>query len=163
MVAFYYFIAGQHDQWNSPKELSIVFLILFLYNLSMMPIICILSLIFSKPSTGMNVLSILNMIISKCPTNHINSNRKKKLIVNFWFVPVFVFLLDSFFHILHRAIYYMFWSFPLCTMIDATIKLPTIHTMERNCLSKCKEYFQTDNCDWDKMCKTEPLCCCKWN
>lgn len=58
-------ILGQHDYWKSPMELAIVFLILFLYNFAMMPVICILSLIFTKPSIGMNVISIFNFVISK--------------------------------------------------------------------------------------------------
>lgn len=65
-------ILGQHDQWKSFGELSIVFLILLLYNFAMMPVICILSLIFSKPSTGMNVLSIGNMIVSKYKNPHLH-------------------------------------------------------------------------------------------
>lgn len=60
MLAF-----GQNEHWCKPGELAIVFLILFLYNFAMMPVICLLSLIFSKPTTGMNVVSIANTILSK--------------------------------------------------------------------------------------------------
>lgn len=58
-------IIGQHPYWRSPSELAIVFLILFMYKFAMIPIICLLSLVFSKPTTGMNVISFANIILSK--------------------------------------------------------------------------------------------------
>lgn len=63
LIIIFMLILGQRDQWNSPKDLAIVFLILELYNFAMMPLICIFSLIFTKPTTGMNVVSIFSLII----------------------------------------------------------------------------------------------------
>lgn len=56
---------GQHKNFSSASELAIVFSALSAYNIGMAPIICILSLIFSKPTTGMNIISILNMVIGE--------------------------------------------------------------------------------------------------
>lgn len=56
---------GQHDGWKSPGDLSVVFLLLFLYNFAMMPVICIFSLMFSKPTTGTNVVTIVSIIFGK--------------------------------------------------------------------------------------------------
>lgn len=64
-IIVFLLLLGQHDQWKSISELSLVFLILLLYNFAMMPVICLLSLLFSKPSLGMNVISIANFVVSK--------------------------------------------------------------------------------------------------
>lgn len=66
IIILFILVLGQHDQWKSISELSLVFLILLMYNFAMMPVICLLSLLFTKPSFGMNVISISNFVISKC-------------------------------------------------------------------------------------------------
>lgn len=71
-IIIFLLILGQHDQWKSISELSIVFLILLMYNFAMMPVICLLSLLFSKPSLGMNVISISNFVISKSLASNFN-------------------------------------------------------------------------------------------
>lgn len=56
---------SQHSGFKSFIDLSQLFLILFTYALAMMPILFLISLVFSQPSTAVSVISIVNTIISK--------------------------------------------------------------------------------------------------
>lgn len=56
---------SQRNYWSNASTLAIVFLILVLFNYAMIPIICLASLIFSKPTTGVNVLTFASIIICK--------------------------------------------------------------------------------------------------
>lgn len=163
---------GQHEHWRTPGELSIVFLILFMYNFAMNPIICLLSLVFSKPTTGMNVLSIANMVLRKyfcfCfvfffnsyPSSLFKLKFKKKKISSFiCSISVLVFGLNIVMDFLHKSIVYILWSFPLCTMMDSIFKLIQIHTNELRCELSCKIAYNAAKCDWDKYCAVDPSCC----
>lgn len=52
---------GNHQNWNSFSDLALAFSIFLAYNFAMMPIICVFSLFFTKPSTGMIVIFTLNV------------------------------------------------------------------------------------------------------
>lgn len=54
-------IIGKHEHWKSFDELATVFLILLVYNIAMMPIICLWSLVFRKPSLGTCQILILTL------------------------------------------------------------------------------------------------------
>lgn len=64
---------GQQKQIHSFDELAAVALILLIYNFAMIPVVCIWSLIFTKPSLGRTVVSIFNVIIGK-PYTHTHTN-----------------------------------------------------------------------------------------
>lgn len=51
--------------WSETETLYIAASILFLFNLTMAPIICLLSLMFSEPATGANTLCAINMLLCK--------------------------------------------------------------------------------------------------
>ncbi|XP_031625623.1 ATP-binding cassette sub-family A member 3-like [Contarinia nasturtii] len=129
-------ILGQHEHWKSPSELAIVFLILFVYKFAMIPIICLASLIFTKPTTGMNVISFGNII------------------------ALTVFSIETGLHFMNKFFYYILWAYPLNSMADGIIKLPNLHTSQLNCESACKLKFNTTTCDWSKWCgEVAPKCC----
>lgn len=51
---------SDHDDWK--QELGTIFLLMFFYNFAMVPWICLLSLIFSKPSLGMVIVTFSNFV-----------------------------------------------------------------------------------------------------
>lgn len=61
------------DDWK--HQLGTIFLLMFVYNLAMIPLICLLSLIFSKPSLGMVVVTFLNFVFGM----YVNTHRKPSL------------------------------------------------------------------------------------
>lgn len=53
--------------WTDAKTLGVVGLIITVYNFAMMPVIGLLSLIFTKPTTGVNVTYFSSLLIGKQP------------------------------------------------------------------------------------------------
>lgn len=58
-------LLGQQSYFKTPVELLSIFLIFFMYNFAMTPIICVWSLIFTKPSFGRAFVTIFNVIIGR--------------------------------------------------------------------------------------------------
>lgn len=51
--------------WSDAKTLGVISLLFTMFNVAMMPVICLTSLIFTKPTTGLNVVFFVSLIISK--------------------------------------------------------------------------------------------------
>lgn len=70
-------LTSQHHFWSEANIVGIIALLLIGFNFAMMPIVCLASLIFTKPTTGVNVLSFAGLFICKlkdyftknCPKN----------------------------------------------------------------------------------------------
>lgn len=56
---------SRHKFWSDANTLVVIALLLTMFNVAMMPVICLASLIFKKPTTGVNVVFFLNLIISE--------------------------------------------------------------------------------------------------
>lgn len=153
-------ILGQHEHWKSFSELGIVFLILLFYNIAMMPVICVLSLIFTKPTMGMNVISIFNFSMSK--------SSKSKFIECDWkfngilwtksiLIQVVLYTVADTLKFLPTYLLKMLWAYPICTLVDGASKLPRLHRHQIMCEKICEE----THCDWDQLCSMQKECCCK--
>lgn len=57
--------AGKNEQWKDPTVLGYLALILIMCSIAMIPLVCILSLIFTKPSLGTSAVSIFSFVICK--------------------------------------------------------------------------------------------------
>lgn len=51
---------SQASEWKN--ACGIIFLVIFMYNFAMMPMICLFSLAFHNPALGMCVVSIINIV-----------------------------------------------------------------------------------------------------
>lgn len=51
--------------YSDANTLGVIALLFIMFNVAMMPFICLASLIFTKPTTGVNVIFFANMIIGK--------------------------------------------------------------------------------------------------
>lgn len=65
LIIIFMLAIGLQDQWKSADELFSVFVILVFYNFAILPIICILSLFFTKPIFGLIVISAFNLLIGR--------------------------------------------------------------------------------------------------
>lgn len=57
---------SQRSEWKTFSDLSVLFVILLFYNIAMIPLICLVSLIFSKPTLGKTLLIIFNLVAGEC-------------------------------------------------------------------------------------------------
>lgn len=60
MVALNTSDGSRAQEWK--KASGIIFLLIFMYNFAMMPMICLFSLAFHNPALGMCVVSIINIV-----------------------------------------------------------------------------------------------------
>lgn len=58
-------ILGQNENWRTFDELATVWSVLTAFYFCMIPIFCISSMVFTKPATGVNVVSVMNIAICK--------------------------------------------------------------------------------------------------
>lgn len=63
LIIFSMLLLSPHHHFQTPTEWFAVFLIFFMYTFAMTPIVCIWSLIFTKPSFGRAFVSIFNVIV----------------------------------------------------------------------------------------------------
>lgn len=56
---------SRQNFWSDANTLGVITVLFIMYNVAMMPVICLASLIFTKPTTGLNVIYFAGMIISK--------------------------------------------------------------------------------------------------
>lgn len=56
---------GQREFYSNASTLGVIALLLIMFNVAMMPVICLASLIFKKPTTGVNVMFFASLIICK--------------------------------------------------------------------------------------------------
>lgn len=62
IIIIFMLALSQQSEWKSFSDLAIVFLILFLYNFAMIPIMCVFSLFFTKPSLGKTFVIVFNLV-----------------------------------------------------------------------------------------------------
>lgn len=68
-------------------------------------------------------------------------------------------MMDIMIKFMPKWISHIFWSYPLCTVIECLLKLPALHTTEMKCASHCDQI----QCNWHELCEKIPECCRKWN
>lgn len=60
---------SQHEYWSDFDTLTIVFSVLVAFFCAMIPVVCLASLIFSKPTNALNILTGLGMTLGEYITN----------------------------------------------------------------------------------------------
>lgn len=146
-------VSRQHF-WSDANTLGVLAILFIMYNVAMMPIICLVSLIFSKPTTGLNVIYFAGMIISKRRPHHYEW---AALIYHFSFAAV-VFACDMLMNFMPVVIRGLMLMYPSCTLIDGLVKLAKTDDI----LVACENLCSMNNCDLQTFCVENPNCCRKF-
>ncbi|XP_037034194.1 ATP-binding cassette sub-family A member 3-like isoform X1 [Bradysia coprophila] len=117
--------------WAEANTLAVIGLLFTMYNFAMIPVICLTSLIFSKPTTGMNVIYFGSLVIS------------------------IVYACDLFIRFLPKVIRAFFTIYPTCTLISGLFKLGKTDELLTVCEHLCVEI----NCNRQELCTANPDCC----
>lgn len=107
-------------------------LIFFFYNFAMMPMICIFSLMFSKPSTGVNAFTILSIFICKISILKISKDDTLTIAV--------IVIIQGILFLVYK-VRALFWVYPLCTLLDGLFNV-------FQCKMECKKLY----CSCYSMC-----------
>lgn len=127
-------LLGHQSVFKTPVELLSIFLIFFMYNFAMTPVICVWSLIFTKPSFGRAFVTIFNVIIGEffffCPkynslnlTHFISTPVPALYLINV-LIRVWASDLDSQHY---DTAHFFLWPYPLVTLFDCIYRLEMNH------------------------------------
>ncbi|KAJ6646771.1 Phospholipid-transporting ATPase ABCA3 [Pseudolycoriella hygida] len=115
--------------WSDAYTIGMMALLFCMYNVAMMPIVCLVSLIFNKSTVGFNVLFFLGMIISV------------------------VFAAEKLIGFMYEILRILISFYPSCALISGLMKLSKAEIV----LSSCKQAFNIQ--DRQRICTEYPDCC----
>lgn len=149
---------SERPYWSETHTLYMVAFILFMFNVAILTIICLLSLMFSNPTTGVSALCAINTFICKFLISFNKRYYESTVIISTIIAAMLLFVNNYGVQFISErsvpTVKQVMSAYPICALIECLSKLTIIG---QRCRNMCDEI-----CDREQLCVESPECCREW-